>query len=195
MAKITIRDIAKQSGVSTATVSRVLNNSPKVSPEVRSTILRVIEELGYHPSQAARELKNKSSKTIALVIADGTNEYYFQIAQAIIHAIQEEGYTLFICNSFNNSEIERNYLMMLSERKIDGLVLNSCGGNNELIVSLSQKIPTVLIHRRIDHPGFVGDFANADFGISTYEMTMELIRNRHTKSRHHMRPHPVQLCR
>ena len=181
MAKITIRDIAKQSGVSTATVSRVLNNSPKVSPEVRSTILRVIEELGYHPSQAARELKNKSSKTIALVIADGTNEYYFQIAQAIIHAIQEEGYTLFICNSFNNSEIERNYLMMLSERKIDGLVLNSCGGNNELIVSLSQKIPTVLIHRRIDHPGFVGDFANADFGISTYEMTMELIRNRHTK--------------
>ena len=71
--------------------------------------------------------------------------------------------------------------MMLSERKIDGLVLNSCGGNNELIVSLSQKIPTVLIHRRIDHPGFVGDFANADFGISTYEMTMELIRNRHTK--------------
>ena len=76
MAKITIRDIAKQSGVSTATVSRVLNNSPKVSPEVRSIILRVIEELGYHPSQAARELKNKSSKTIALVIADGTNAYH-----------------------------------------------------------------------------------------------------------------------
>ena len=90
------------------------------------------------------------------MIADGTNEYYFQIAQAIIHAIQEEGYTLFICNSFNNSEIERNYLMMLSERKIDGLVLNSCGGNNELIVSLSQKIPTVLIHRRIDHPDLSG---------------------------------------
>lgn len=181
MEKITIRDIAKQSGVSTATVSRVLNNSPKVSPEVRSTILKVIEELGYHPSQAARELKNKSSKTIALLIADGTNEYYFQIAQAIIHAIQDEGYTLFICNSFNNSEIERNYLMMLSERKIDGLVLNSCGGNNELIVNLSQKIPTVLIHRRIDYPGFIGDFTNADFGISTFEMTMELIRNHHTQ--------------
>lgn len=181
MANITIRDIAKQSGVSTTTVSRVLNNSPKVSPEVRNTILKVISELDYHPSRAARELKNKSSKTIALLIADGTNEYYFQIAQAIIHAIQENGYTLFICNSFNDSEIEHNYLMMLSEMNIDGLVLNSCGGNNGLIVELSKKIPTVLIHRRIENSGFIGDFANADFGISTYEMSMELIHNHHTK--------------
>lgn len=181
MGNITIRDIARRSGVSTATVSRVLNNSPKVSPEVRNTILKVIDELDYRPSRAARELKNKSSKTIALLIADGTNEYYFQIAQAIIHAIREDGYTLFICNSFNDSEIERNYLMMLSEMNIDGLVLNSCGGNNSLITDLSKKIPTVLIHRRIDNPGFIGDFTNADFGISTYEMTMELIRCRHTR--------------
>ena len=122
-------------------------------------------------------------------------EYYFQIAQAIIHAIQEEGLYFFICNSFNNSEIERNYLMMLSERKIDGLVLNSCGGNNELIVGLSQKIPTVLIHRRIDHPGFVRGFCQCRLRHQPHEMTMELIRNRHTKIGIICGPHLVQLCR
>jgi LacI family transcriptional regulator len=181
MKNITIKDIARQSGVSTATVSRVLNNSPNVSSEVRDKILKVIEESGYRPSRAARELKNKRSKTIALLIADGTNEYYFQIAQAIIHAIRDDGYTLFICNSFNDNEIERNYLLMLSEMNIDGLVINSCGGNDNLIVDISKTTPTILIHRRINSPNFIGDFTNADFGISTYEMTMELIRNNHSK--------------
>ncbi|MDI9241475.1 LacI family DNA-binding transcriptional regulator [Fusibacillus kribbianus] len=181
MKNITIRDIANQAGVSVATVSRVINNHSNVSPKAEERVRNAIQAFNYYPNRAARELKCQTSKTIAFLIADSTNEYYSQIAQAIIQIIKEFGYTLFICNCFNDSEIEKNYLTMLYERNVDGIILNSCGSNDDFIVELSQKIPIVLVHRRISDPSFQGDFVDADFGNSTYEMTMQLIRNNHRK--------------
>lgn len=181
MKNITIRDIANHANVSVATVSRVINNHSNVSPKAQERVQNAIHELNYFPNRAARELKSQSSKTIAFLIADSTNEYYSQISQAIIQIIKEYGYTLFICNSFNDSEIEKNYLTMLYERNVDGIILNSCGRNDDFIVQISQRIPIILIHRRISNPGFQGDFVDADFGNTTYEMTMQLIRNNHRK--------------
>lgn len=178
---VTIKDIAKHAGVSVATVSRVINNQTNVSEKVKGRVQETIKNLNYYPNRAARDLKCQSTKTIAFLIADGTNEYFSQIAQAIINIVKDSGYTLFICNSFNDSKIEKNYLTMLYERNIDGIILNSCGQNNELITQLSQKIPIVLIHRHVDTVRFHGDFVDADFGNTTFEMTTSLIQNNHNK--------------
>ena len=181
MKNITIRDIADHANVSVANVSRVINNHSNVSPKAQQRVQDAIQELNYFPNRAARELKSHASKTIAFLIADSTNEYYSQISQAIIQIIKEYGYTLFICNCFNDSEIEKNYLTMLYERNVDGIILNSCGRNDQFITQISKRIPIILIHRRINNPDFLGDFVDADFGNSTYEMTMQLIRNNHRK--------------
>lgn len=181
MGNSTIKDIARHANVSVATVSRVINRQDNVSKKAKERVLLAIKELDYHPNRAARDLKRQSSKTIAFLIADTTNEYYGQIAQAIISILEKEGYTLLICNSFNDSEIEKNYLTMLYERSVDGIILNSCGHNDAFITQMSHKIPIILIHRRISYPGFSGDFIDVDFGNATYEMTLGLLRNNHRK--------------
>ena len=181
MRNSTIRDIATYAGVSVATVSRVINKLDNVSDETAKRVQDAIEALDYYPNRAARELKNQTTKTIAFIIADSTNEYYSQIAKAVLDVVRSYGYTLFLCNCFNDSEIEKNYLTMLCERKIDGIILNSCGKNDDLVTQLSHKIPIILIHRQIANARFVGDFVNVDFGAATYEMTTEFINNGHRK--------------
>ena len=76
MKNITIKDIAKESGVSVATVSRVINNNPTVAPELRQRVLATIEENGYYPNLIARGLKKDSTQTIAILIADRSSNAY-----------------------------------------------------------------------------------------------------------------------
>lgn len=181
MRDVTIKDIASETGYSIATVSRVINNNPSVSEETRSIVNSAISRLGYYPNLVARNLKSNSTKIIALLIADGTNEYFIQMAKAIDSVVHELGYTLFICSSFNDSDKEQSYLHMLAESKIDGIILNTCCKNDDYIAQLSKRIPIVLLHRRLRNSKFEGDFIDADFGRSAYELTMEMINNGHKK--------------
>lgn len=181
MKNSTIKDIATHAGVSVATVSRVINKQNNVSDETAKKVLDAIEALEYYPNRAARELKSNTSKTIALIIADSTNEYYSQIAKTITDVIRGFGYTLLQCDCFNDSEVERNYLTMMFERNIDGVILNSCGTNDDLITQMSHKIPIILLHRKVSNPHFTGDFVNVDFGTATYKMTTEFIANGHRR--------------
>lgn len=182
MKNITIKDIAKESGVSVATVSRVINNNPTVAPELRQRVLTTIEENGYYPNLIARGLKKDSTQTIAILIADGSsNEYFSKIIKSIENVIRLDNYTLFVCNSLNEKDTELNYLNLLAEKQVDGIIVNASGFNNEYIAKLSNNIPMVLLHRRIPLPNFKGDFIDADFGSSCYEFAMNLIENGHRK--------------
>lgn len=181
MKDITIKDIALETGYSIATVSRVINNKSSVSDEAKEAVNAAIKKLGYYPNMVARNLKSNSTKIIALLIADGTNEYFMDMANAIDNVIHEMGYTLFICNSFNDPDKEYRYLQMLAESKVEGIILSTCSKNHDHIAQLSERIPIVLLHRRVQNPNFRGDFIDADFGRSAYELTMELIKNGHRK--------------
>lgn len=182
MKNVTIKDIAKEAGVSLATVSRVINNNQTVAQELRDKVLAAIEKNGYYPNLVARGLKKDSTQTIAILIADSSsNEYFAQIIKSLENVIRMDNYTLFVCNSLNEKDTEQNYLNLLAEKKVDGIIVNTSGFNNELIAKLSNNIPMVLLHRRINLPNFKGDFIDADFGSSCYELTMNLIENGHRK--------------
>lgn len=182
MKNITIKDIAKEAGVSVATVSRVINKNNTVAPELRQKVLAAIERNGYFPNLVARGLKKDSTQTIAILIADSSsNEYFSQIIKGIENVIREQNYTLFVCNSLNEKDTELNYLNLLAEKQVDGIIVNASGFNNEYIANLSNHIPMVLLHRRLNYPNFKGDFIDADFGGSCYELTMNLIANGHKK--------------
>lgn len=175
MKNITIKDIAKEAGVSVATVSRVINGNSSVAPIRKDKVESVIKKYGYIPNLVARGLKVDSTQTIAVLISDGTNEYFGEIIKAIEDVIREENYTLFVCNSLNDKSTELKYLQLLAERKVDGIIVNVSGHNNERIAQLSNQIPIVLLHRKINYTNFKGDFIDADFGKSCYDLTMDLI--------------------
>ena len=103
----TIRDVAKAAGVSTATVSAVMNDSAYVSPDLRSRVLKAIGDLRYAPSQVARNLKRGRTQLIALAVADLANPFYSRIVWAAEAAAAAWDYAVVVFNSDENPDTER----------------------------------------------------------------------------------------
>ncbi|MGH2382206.1 MAG: LacI family DNA-binding transcriptional regulator, partial [Candidatus Limnocylindria bacterium] len=118
----TIDDVAARSGVSTATVSRVLSGSVPARPETRERVLAAARDLDYRPSNIARALKRRETRTLGLVITDITNPFYPQIVQAVEAAAHERGYGIVLANGGDDPARELEHLDLLVERRVDGIV-------------------------------------------------------------------------
>jgi len=142
----TIEHIAQLAKVSKATVSRVLNNSPKVTEETREKVMKVIKESGYYPSATARRLTTNKAETIGLIIPspqDKTfgNPFYTEILRGFTHQAKIEGYDLLL---FIN-EHKFNYSRLFHDRRVDGLLLIGVKRNDKGITQLSKnKFPYIL---------------------------------------------------
>ena len=102
-----ITDIAKLSGVSKATVSRVLNNSPNVKEETREKIMKIIEKNNYYPNAIARNLSKRENNSIGVIIPDISNPFFAKIVDKISIEAEKKGLNVFLCNSgeeFKNQE-------------------------------------------------------------------------------------------
>lgn len=116
-----IYDIAQTAGVSTATVSNVLNDRGRFSEKTRALVLRVADELGYMPNLAARGLRERRSNTIGIVTPDVSNDYFSRMVLSIERAMHEHGYTSFICNTWYRDAENADYLAELKQRGTDGI--------------------------------------------------------------------------
>lgn len=177
----TIRDVARIAGVSVASVSRTINDSGYVSPSTREKIEKVIREYDFHPNMSARDLKTRSSSLIAFVISDEINEYYYNLIEVINRRIKSDGYSMIVCNSFNDPLIEKRNLAMLSNGAVSCIILNRCLGNEAFITRLSRRIPIILLHRRIRDEEFKGDYVDADFPQAAYVYTKMLLGKGHRR--------------
>jgi LacI family transcriptional regulator len=121
----TIRDVSKLAGVSVATVSRVLNQSGYVHEETERKVLRAIKELNYTPNFVARSLSNKKTHTIGLMVPDITNPFFPELARAVEDVMQLYGYTTILGNCDENAQKEKQYIEVLKQKYIDGLILAS----------------------------------------------------------------------
>ncbi len=121
----TIDDVATRSGVSTATVSRVLSGSVPARPETRERVLAAARELDYRPSGIARALKRQETRTLGLVVTDITNPFYPQIVRAVEAAAHQRGYGIVLANGGNDPARELEHLDLLVERRVDGIVIIS----------------------------------------------------------------------
>ena len=106
----TIRDVAQQAQVSTATVSATLNNSAYVSPDLKARVFAAVEALGYAPSGIAKSLKTGKTRLLALVVADVSNPFFTALINAVETAAYDWGYALMLCNSDEKFERERHHL-------------------------------------------------------------------------------------
>lgn len=145
MKKLTIKKIAELTGVSTATVSKVLNNTGRYSEDTKKKILDIVEEYDYRPNAVAKSLRTSQSKTIGIIVPDITNEFFAQIVLAIENYCGPQGYSVFICNSAENEEKELQYFKELEIKGVDGLIYLS--GSDELL-KIKTNLPIVCIDRK-----------------------------------------------
>lgn len=146
----TSSDVAHRAGVSAMTVSRVVNNSGYVSGPTRSRVERAIAELGYVPNALARQLRSKRTKTLALVVSDISNPFFTTIARGVEDVAAPRGFSVMYCNTDESEKEEAQYVLMLIERQVDGVLLvpaRSSGTSFRLLHA--HRIPVVVLDRRV----------------------------------------------
>lgn len=169
---VTIRDVAKLAGVSTATVSHVLNDSRWVTPSTRRRVMDAVERLNYHPSGIARSLSTNITRSVGVLVADITNPFFAAIVRGTEDRLSAQRYNLIVCNTDESSEKERRYLELLLARRVDGLVIAPAGTGQPFYREfVSQKIPLVFIDRRPAErlgPVICADNAEAGHQVTRY---------------------------
>jgi len=151
LAKATIKEVAAEAKVSTATVSRVLTESGYVSNEIKKRVLEVVSKLNYQPSAIARSLKQDKTFMIGVIVPDISNPYFMGISKGIEDIVGEEGFQLMFCSSDENPEKESRLLQLLQEKRVDAIVLATSGGNDDTVRSLKDSgLPIVLVDRKLE---------------------------------------------
>lgn len=168
---ITIKDIAKELGISTSTVSRALADRWDVNKETRKLVLETAERLNYHPNPLAVALITKQSKTIGLVIPEFQNSFFPTIITSIQKVLNENGYQLLITQSNESMEIEAKNLRLLENSMVDGIIISITreGENLELYKELQERgIHLVFFNRvspTIEAPKVIIDDYNMSFKV------------------------------
>ncbi len=141
--------MAKAAGVSTGTVSRVINDHPAVASNVRQKVLAAIESLGWQPNAVARSMRTASTQTIGCIFSDVRNPLYASIIQGAEQAFAESGYTLMVASSDGETAREAKLIRLFASRRADGLILSNADEEDPNIAAAikSSGLPTVLIER------------------------------------------------
>lgn len=122
---VKISDVAKRAGVSTATVSRIINNLPGYSEKTRIKVQRAIDELGYKPNALARGLMTSRTHTIGVLMPCLSSRFSFKLLKGIEKVAHARGYSIIVCNTDRNGECTMEYLRILSEKRVDGILFIS----------------------------------------------------------------------
>lgn len=148
--KITIYDVAEKAGVSIATVSKVINNTGRISEKTRKKVMQIMDELEYQPSVVASALSGKSTFTIGLTLPDLANPYFAELARAIEDQGRKHGFNVFICSTDNDADKEEEYYQLFMKKRVDGIIMVSRDKQNVVVKKiLSEKVPLVMIAREI----------------------------------------------
>ena len=143
----TIADVARQAGVSTATVSRVLAGLGGARPATTERVLDAARELGYRPSGVARSLKLRTTRTLGLIVTDIENPFFPQLVRAVEDAAHGRGFGVLLCNAVEDPDREVAYLELLADRRVDCIVIaaGSLGARQRRWLS-SAPVPVVVVN-------------------------------------------------
>ncbi|MDE1222094.1 substrate-binding domain-containing protein [Vibrio aestuarianus] len=174
----TIKDVAKEAGVSIATTSRVLNNAPHTSESAIIAVKAAMEKLGYRPNANARALVSKSSNAIGVLVNDVSAPFFGTMVKAIDTIASEQGKQLLIGSGYHDAIKERNAINLLINSRCESLVVHSKGMSDEELTKLAQEIPGMVLINRIV-PEIASRCIALDNHKGSYMATEYLIRNGH----------------
>lgn len=177
--RVTIRDVAKQAGVSINTVSRVVNNHPDTNSFTKAKVEQVIQAMGYTPNHNARSLVSRQSRTVGLVVTDCTNPNTAQQIRAMQQVLTEAGYAAMIFDTQEDGKRQNTAMRVLDEHIVDGIILHPAEMSDEQVKQIAKRVPVVLINRTID--GFESDTVLNDNVDGAAMATAHLIANGHRR--------------
>jgi LacI family transcriptional regulator len=179
--RVTIKEVARQAGVSIATVSRVMHGNYYVSPEICQRVRKIVEQLKYLPDSNAASLKSKYRRMIGYLVSDISNYQFTTISRAVEDVLESRGFNLIVCSNDSRGDRELNYLNSLISRRIDGLIINTSGKNDSLISEISERLPVVLLYRTISSSVFRGDFVGSNDYKGGRMMAQALLARGHSR--------------
>lgn len=177
---ITIYDVAREAGVSMATVSRVVNGNPNVKDATRQKVLDVIERLDYRPNAVARGLASKKTTTVGVIIPDVTNVYFSSLARGIDDVAAMYKYNIILANSDESYQKEIHVLNTLLAKQVDGIIYLGHTLSDEMRQAFMRSRTPVILAGSIDPTGQVGS-VNINYIEATRAATAQLIRNGNTR--------------
>ncbi|QFI38619.1 LacI family DNA-binding transcriptional regulator [Moritella marina ATCC 15381] len=146
----TIKDVAKAAGVSVATVSRVVNKSPKASKSAIAAVNAAMKTLAYRPNANARALVNQSTNTIGVMVSDVSDPFFGALIKAVDNVARSHNKHLLIGNGYHDAKVEREAIELLINNRCDSLVIHSKGLSDQELIQFAKEVPgLVLINRHI----------------------------------------------
>jgi len=177
--RVTIHDVANHAGVSAMTVSRVINDSPRVSVGTRKRVQASIAKLGYVPNRLARGLIQRRTGAFGVIVPDVANPFFTLVVRGAEDVAWRAGYHVILCDTQGNLERERGYLEDMVAFQVEGVLIAPVGDSSRphLRVLTRNNVPFVLIDRSI--AGFEGDLVQGD---SVGENFIDPLRQRIARS-------------
>jgi len=143
-----IKHVAELARVSVATVSRVINGSGYVSPELRERVLNAMRELNYQPNAPARSLRRQETRTVGVLVPQLDHPFFSALSFAIEKTLSTNDYYTFMCSAEENQEQENRYIHMMLRQRVDGIILVPTTYSRESFeLALEQNIPIVIADR------------------------------------------------
>jgi LacI family transcriptional regulator len=179
----TIPDVARQAGVSTATAARALGGYGSVSTATQERVLAAAAALGYRTNGLARSMVTGTTHTLGVVLADIENPYFYRALRGITDTARSRGYGMVLTNTDEDADVEREALVTLVERRVDGLIVCPAEGGDRdrshLTDAIRSGLPVVLLDRHV--PGLGVDMVGLDNRRAAADATRLLIQHGHTR--------------
>ena len=147
---MSIKDLASLTGYSVATISRVINDSPKVSEKTRREVMDAIRATGYYPNYVGRNLRRAETKKLLILVPTTENTFYGDVLRGAEARANQSGYQVLIGMTQNDADIERRFVEMLQSRQVDGLVFANTSLDKYDINRIADSFPVVLLAHCID---------------------------------------------
>lgn len=145
---VRITDVAREANVSTATVSRVINDTGEVSAELSERVLAVAQRLSYQPSSAARALRRGATQVSTVIVPDVENPFFTSVVRGIEQGSRSDGYRILLCDSDDRRELEDEYIAIAAAERVGGVFIAATASDPNLAPLLERDIPVVAIDRR-----------------------------------------------
>lgn len=169
----TIKDVAKNAGVSVKTASRVINNFPNVRPQTKKKVLEAAKKLGYRPNALAKSLRIQRSYTIGVIISDIANNFFGTVMKGIENVAISKNYNIIFANSDENIQKEKMYCKLFIEKQVEGIIIIPAPGSQSYLNDYVKDIPIVFVDR--EPKDFEGPVVKVDNEDGAYKLTKHLV--------------------
>jgi len=173
--QVKLKDIAKELNLSVSTISRVVNGKDRVDSKTRKKVLKALENYDFKPNEIARSLRLRSTKTNVVIVPDIVNNFYASLIKGAQQVCHESGYSLMVCNTDEDKNIEKNVISNLLNQQIAGIILASVDGSETLVEYLQRYRMKVVYVDNMPHTKLQYDSVTINNLETAYTLTKKMI--------------------